>query len=502
MMGMMLWWTALCRFFGITTAFALCGIQQCRPALSKWTKALYMNDIATTGRASPSSKWADAVQRILVDVPSSPSTWEERLRHSSGGLVHVADQAVRRGVLLEQQGHAAAAAAAFHEAAVYYQCRLWTDDASSARGQDPHPFAHVTALSRAEDISAMLVYTSLSLAYLYYDALNLPSAAIRIYEQVLHLDPSKSIMDPPLHSNGEEWSSAIAWDGLGVAREASGAPRSEATMAYRHGWARHPDQPRLQFHLAVALDRCSDDTEAKNDASALFEQLRRSADALQACLVDSWGYVRWHLRKQLPQVNLYRGTSAMVQFALAATTLRNERALYCEFGVGNGRTMRLTRAALATWRETNDPSWPPPMLYGFDTFTGLPQAWGDRPVGSYSTGGAIPTDLVAERGVRFYKGLFRDTIPEFLEQVEEDSYLAYAHIDCRLYSSTVDILEMLRGTIVPGTILLFSEYIGHPTWRNDEFRALRECCKRFGWKYEYLAFSLSTKQALVRITDA
>jgi Macrocin-O-methyltransferase (TylF) len=341
------------------------------------------------------------------------------------------------------------------------------------------------------------------LAYLYYDALDRPSAAIRIYQQVLHLSPSRNIVDPP-PVLGEDCSSAIAWDGLGVALEATDtAPLSEAVAAYRAGLARQPHRPRIQFHLAVALDRCH--AQEPDEASALFEQLRRSADVTQAGLVDSWGYVRWHLRKQLPPVNLYRGTHAMLQYAVAATRGRKKGALFCEFGVGRGRTLRVTRQILSTLRdaeETTDAPWQPPMLHGFDTFTGLPQAWGDRPVGSYSTGGAIPSDLV-ENGVRFHKGLFRDTIPLFLEELDVvSSFLAYGHIDCRLYSSTVDILELLRCKIVPGTILLFSEYIGHPTWRNDEFRALRECFKRFGWKYEYLAFSLSTKQAIVRITVA
>ena len=72
----------------------------------------------------------------------------------------------------------------------------------------------------------------------------------------------------------------------------------------------------------------------------------------------------------------------------------------------------------------------------------------------------------------------------------------------QLYSSTLDILESMHGRVRPGTILVFDEYICHPTWRHDEFRAWRECCKRMGWKYEYLAFSLSTKQAVVRVTDA
>ena len=129
--------------------------------------------------------------------------------------------------------------------------------------------------------------------------------------------------------------------------------------------------------------------------------------------------------------------------------------------------------------------------------TGLPQAWGDEPIGAYSTGGVVPN---IAGNVFFHKGLFSDTLTPFLNNLGDEAYVAYANIDCDLYTSTLDILEALHGRIVAGTILVFDEYICHPTWRQDEFRAWRESCKRFGWKYEYLGFSLSSKQAVVRVT--
>jgi len=107
-----------------------------------------------------------------------------------------------------------------------------------------------------------------------------------------------------------------------------------------------------------------------------------------------------------------------------------------------------------------------------------------------------------EGDVTFHQGLFKDTIPEFLKSTSQYQPLAFANIDCDLYSSTCDILEAIHSRIVPGTVLVFDEYLGTPTWRQDEFRAWRECCKRFGWRYEYLAFGLSSNQAVVRVIDA
>ena len=44
------------------------------------------------------------------------------------------------------------------------------------------------------------------------------------------------------------------------------------------------------------------------------------------------------------------------------------------------------------------------------------------------------------------------------------------------------------------------ELMGHyEHWREDEFRAFQECAQRYAWRYEYLAFSLCTRQAVVRV---
>jgi hypothetical protein len=73
------------------------------------------------------------------------------------------------------------------------------------------------------------------------------------------------------------------------------------------------------------------------------------------------------------------------------------------------------------------------------------------------------------------------------------------NVDCDLYSSTVTVFDLLAERIVPGTVILFDEYIGNPTWRQDEFKAFQEAVRANGWHYEYLAFSLFSKQAAVII---
>jgi tetratricopeptide (TPR) repeat protein len=393
-----------------------------------------------------------------------PITWNT--------VVGEADRAFRRGMQLDKSGQPRKANGSFHEAATLFQCFL---DLESC-------FGHVTNLSK-EECPSVLSYTLTRLGFLNADALSDPKAAIALYTLASEIDPIPS---------------DISFRGIGEALEAAGGNGQDlqhlkdATAAYRKALERS-NKAGTQFRLAVALERLGETEEA--EAEAMLVSLQRQESPI-SCLVDSWGYVRWHTRKvQAPQLNLYRGTRDMLKLALEAALplieqQRENKAygMVCEFGVGSGRSLRMTQEILPL-----DIS-----IHGFDTFTGLPQAWGDEPAGAYSTGGIVPNlgGLVC-----FHKGLFGDTITPFLEEMGDGAFLAYANIDCDLYTSTLDILEAMHGRIVKGTILIFDEYICHPSWRQDEFRAWRECCKRFGWEYEYLGFSLNTKQAVVRVTN-
>jgi hypothetical protein len=75
----------------------------------------------------------------------------------------------------------------------------------------------------------------------------------------------------------------------------------------------------------------------------------------------------------------------------------------------------------------------------------------------------------------------------------------FMNIDCDLYSATKTILDTLAAQIGSGTVIVFDEYIGNEHWREDEYKAFQEAVRAYGWRYEYLAFSLFTKQVVVRI---
>ena len=133
-------------------------------------------------------------------------------------------------------------------------------------------------------------------------------------------------------------------------------------------------------------------------------------------------------------------------------------------------------------------------MHGFDSFVGLPETWGERPKGTFSTGGVLPT---VPANVTLHAGWFDETLPKFL--AEHPGYARMMNIDCDIYSSTVTILENFRDRITKGTIILFDEYIGNATWREDEFKAFSEFVNDNNIEYEYLAFNLITKQVVVEI---
>ena len=131
---------------------------------------------------------------------------------------------------------------------------------------------------------------------------------------------------------------------------------------------------------------------------------------------------------------------------------------------------------------------------GFDSFEGLPEAWHDEPKGSYTTKGVIPS---VPENVTLHQGWFEDTLPGFVGN--NQAPVRFMNIDCDTYNSTKTILELLAEQIIPGTVIVFDEYIGYGNWREDEFRAFQEAVLKYGWKYEYLGFSFMTNQVVVRI---
>lgn len=232
-----------------------------------------------------------------------------------------------------------------------------------------------------------------------------------------------------------------------------------------------PDDARARLYLYVLLDYTG-------DTESAAEQLRQVTtwNAELRAIVEGW----WHVRS----ANAILPGLAGIPFdafriGLQAATVDG---LVLEFGVRFGVSIRQV-AALANQQ-----------VHGFDSFEGLPESWGSEPRGSYSTQGVLPE---VPGNVTLHRGWFEQSLPEFLRS--HAGPVRFMNVDCDIYSSTRTVLALLASRIVPGTVIVFDEYLGHESWRNDEFRAFQEAISAHGWRYEYVCVGLSTGQAVVRI---
>lgn len=143
--------------------------------------------------------------------------------------------------------------------------------------------------------------------------------------------------------------------------------------------------------------------------------------------------------------------------------------LYLEFGVFQGTTINY----IASQKE-ND------TIYGFDSFEGLPEDWGDIKKGTFNMEN-LP-DVRAN--VSLVKGWFSQTLPEFIKA--HNKPVSFMHIDCDLYSYAKDIFNALASNICPGTVIFFDEYFNYPEWKENEYKAFQEFCEKHSVKYKYL----------------
>ena len=169
----------------------------------------------------------------------------------------------------------------------------------------------------------------------------------------------------------------------------------------------------------------------------------------------SWEYSR--------RYDLYRAISKAEQ-------LENSAIDYFEFGVCGGLSFKW-------WLEHNSNT--DSKFYGFDTFEGLPEAFG--PFGKGSMAVALESLDINDPRASFYKGLFQDTLIPFLEQYKSDRK-KLIHLDADLFSATLFSLSQLYRFLNDGDILLFDEF----AVPKHEFMAFKIFTESFYVNYEVI----------------
>jgi O-methyltransferase len=117
---------------------------------------------------------------------------------------------------------------------------------------------------------------------------------------------------------------------------------------------------------------------------------------------------------------------------------------YLEFGVSGGYSFNW-------WVNANN--HPASSFSGFDTFEGLPEDWGGFKQGAMAAN--VPgTD---DKRVKFHKGLFQDTLPGFVKELDSLCRKVIL-MDADLFTSTLFVLTTLAPYLKKGDIILFDQF--------------------------------------------
>ena len=135
---------------------------------------------------------------------------------------------------------------------------------------------------------------------------------------------------------------------------------------------------------------------------------------------------------------------------------------YFEFGVCGGYSFQW-------WLEHNNNS--DSKFYGFDTFTGLPEDFGVYKKGAFNKNNKPPE--IADSRVKFYQGLFQQTVPGFLLELNNNRRNIIM-LDADLFSSTLYALTSIAPFLKKGDIIFFDEF-AVPTHEFKAFYDFVQC---------------------------
>lgn len=232
-------------------------------------------------------------------------------------------------------------------------------------------------------------------------------------------------------------------------------------------WWRYPQPSAVQKQLlGLYTDVIDTDFTAKRLASE--ESARYIQENMRAIpnFDTDYDLHDWVARTQLDSTLLATGT-------------------VLEFGVATGRTLNHFARLL-----------PQKTVHGFDGFVGLPEDWTSRMRKGFFARTSLPS---VRDNCELWVGWFNETLPGFVKSVQQDKPIALLHVDCDLYSSTVTVLKELKKNIVPGTVIVFDEYINYPGWQQDEFKAWYEFVAKNKIKYEYIGYVSKHQKVAVRV---
>lgn len=186
-----------------------------------------------------------------------------------------------------------------------------------------------------------------------------------------------------------------------------------------------------------------------------------------AAVQDSVAHIRSDSR--FNDVQVHQHNPQALRAGLDATTVEG---MVAEFGVYRGDSLEIIAGHFS---DT--------VVHGFDTFTGLPEAWSGKGAGAFDIGGTPPQ--LPHDNVEYHVGLFSETLPGFA--ADHEGPFAFCHLDADLYESTRIVFDQLRSWFVPGTVIVLDEYFGYHGWQQHEHLAFMELLDAADLTFEAIA---------------
>ena len=176
-------------------------------------------------------------------------------------------------------------------------------------------------------------------------------------------------------------------------------------------------------------------------------------------------------RNDFPSKWDYNKRYELYKWVIETESLSKNPINYLEFGVADGFSFR--------WfveQNTN----PISSFYGFDTFTGLPEDFGVYKKGRFNTDNQVPQ--IADNRVKFFQGLFQQTLPGFLLQLDNKKRNVIM-LDADIYSATLYALSSLSPFLKKDDIVFFDEF-AVPT---HEFKAFYDYTQAYYTNLQLIA---------------
>jgi SAM-dependent methyltransferase len=170
-----------------------------------------------------------------------------------------------------------------------------------------------------------------------------------------------------------------------------------------------------------------------------------------------------------------------------------------EFGCWKGANLMF----LAKLNQLFEPS-SPKRIYGFDNFSGLPEATSlDGSYAQSQTGNYLGNEQQLKNAIELFElenkvelivGDALKTIPKFKSDNAE-SLCSIAYIDFDLYEPSAAALELVEDSISVGGIIIFDE-AGTKEWPGETI-AMKEYLKNSNHKFEMLSNPFSRQPTIV-----